>query len=102
MKIEPRPTRVRAGQVITRTHQRLIDSAIDFLQDDVHIGMPDFETDDEDQERINGTPNFEVQDDGIIEYVHTINIMAFPDEVIRVNKQTGQIVPSRNIVHEPI
>ncbi len=46
-------------------------------------------------------PKFEVQDDGIIEYMHNINIMAFPDEVIRVNKQTGQIVPLRNIVCGP-
>jgi hypothetical protein len=41
-----------------------------------------------------------VQDDGIIEYMHNINIWLF--QTIRVNKQTGQIVPSRNIVHEPI
>jgi hypothetical protein len=102
MKIEPRPTRVRAGQVITRTHQRLIDLAIDSLQDDVHIGMPDLVSDVEDQERINGTPNFEVQDDGIIKYIYNINIMAFPDEVIQINKQTGHIVPLRNIVCGPI
>ncbi len=36
---------------------------------------------------INGTPKFEMRDDGIIEYMHNINIMAFPDEAIRVNKQ---------------
>ena len=28
LDIEPRPTRTRAGQVITSTHQRLIDAAI--------------------------------------------------------------------------
>jgi hypothetical protein len=101
-EIEPRPTRCRAGQIITSTHQRLIDLAIDSLQDDELIGMPDLESDDDDQESIKGTPNFEVQDDGIIEDVHTINIMAFPDEVIRINKQTGQIVPLCSIVCGPI
>jgi hypothetical protein len=59
---------------------------------------PDLESDDEDQENINGAPNFGVQDDGIID-THNINIMVFPDEVIRINKKTGQIVPLRNIVH---
>ncbi len=43
-----------------------------------------------------------MQDDGIIEYMQNINIIAFPDEVIRVNKQTGQIVPLRNVVCGPI
>jgi hypothetical protein len=43
-----------------------------------------------------------VQDDGIIEYLHNINIMAFPNEVVRVTKQTGQIVPLRNVVRGPI
>ncbi len=44
--------------------------------------MPDLVSDDhdEDQESINGIRNFEVQDDGIIENLHNINIMAFPDE----------------------
>ena len=40
MEIEPKPIRVRAGQVITRPHQRLIDLAIYSMQDDEHIGMP--------------------------------------------------------------
>ena len=43
-----------------------------------------------------------MQDDGIIEYMHNINIKAFPDEVIRINKETGQTVPLRNIVRGPI
>jgi hypothetical protein len=34
--------------------------------------------------------------------MHNINIVAFPDEGVRVSKQTGQIVPLRNIVCEPI
>jgi hypothetical protein len=40
--------------------------------------------------------------DGIIEYMHNINIMAFPDEAIQFNKQTGQIVPSHNVMCGPI
>jgi hypothetical protein len=65
--------------------------------------LPNLESDDEDQENINGAPNFGVQDDGIID-MHNINIMVFLDEVIRINKQTvtGQIVPLRNIVRGPI
>jgi hypothetical protein len=59
------------------------------LQDDKLIGMPDLESDDEDQERINVTPNIEVQDYGIIEYMHIINIVAFQIRFIRINKQTG-------------
>jgi hypothetical protein len=102
MDIEPRPTRPRAGQVMTRTHQRLIDLAIDSLPDDDYSGLPDLETDDDDQESENVIPQFEVQDDGIIEVMHNINIMTFPDEIIRTNKQTGQIVPLRNIVRGPI
>jgi hypothetical protein len=51
---------------------------------------------------MNVTTNFEVQDDGIIEYMHSINIMAFPDEAVRVNKQTAQIVPLRNLVRGSI
>jgi hypothetical protein len=62
--------------------------------------LPNLESDDEDQENINGAPNFGVQDDGITD-MHNINIMVFPDEVIRI-KQTGQIVPLRNIVRGPI
>ncbi len=49
MDNEPRPTRTRAGQVITRTHQRLIDVAIDILQKDDYSGLPDLETDDDEQ-----------------------------------------------------
>jgi hypothetical protein len=64
--------------------------------------MPYSVSDGEDQESINGTPNFEVQDDGIIECIHDITIMAFPDEIIRFDTQTGQIVPLRNIVRGPI
>ncbi len=41
--------------------------------------QPDLKSDDEDQERLNVKPNFEMQDGGIIEYMHNINIMAFPD-----------------------
>jgi hypothetical protein len=40
VEIEPKPTRGRLGQLITRTHQRLIDLAIDSSQDYEHIGMP--------------------------------------------------------------
>jgi hypothetical protein len=76
------------------------------MQNDEHIGMPNLISDDEDQESINGAPNnapnSEVQDDGIIEYMHNITIMTFPDEVIRVDKQTGHIVPLHYIVHGPI
>jgi hypothetical protein len=72
------------------------------MENDEHIGLPDLVTDDEDQESINGKPIFEVQDDGIIVYMHNIIIMTFPNEAIRVNKQTGQIVPLRNIVCGPI
>ncbi len=42
-----------------------------------------------------------MQDDGIID-MRNINIMVFSDEIIRINKQTGQIVPLRNIVRGPI
>ncbi len=38
----------------------------------------------------------------MIEFMHNINIMTFPDEIIRTNKQTRQIVPLRNIVRGPI
>ena len=43
-----------------------------------------------------------LHDDGMIEFLHNINIMTFYDEIIRTNKQTGQIVPLRNIVRGPI
>ncbi len=46
----------------------------------VHIKL---ESDDDNQESVNVAPKFELQDDGIIAYIHNINIMAFPDEVIR-------------------
>ncbi len=87
--------------MITSTHQCIIDLVIDSMQGDEHIGMPDLVSDNEDQESINGTPSFEVQDDCIIEYVHNITIMTSPDEVIRVNKQTGQIVPLHNTLCGP-
>ncbi len=35
---------IRAGQFTTRTHQRLIDLAIDSVEDDEHIGMPELVT----------------------------------------------------------
>ncbi len=38
----------------------------------------------------------------MIEFMHNINIMTFYDEIIRTDKQTGQIVPLRNIVCGPI
>ena len=38
----------------------------------------------------------------MIESMHNINIMFFPDEIVRTNKQTGQIVPLHNIVRGPI
>jgi hypothetical protein len=87
MDVEPGPTRTRAGQVITRTHQRLIDIAIDCLQEDDYSGLPNLETDDDDQEIRNVIP--QLQDDGMIEFMHNINIMTFYDEIIRTNKQTG-------------
>ncbi len=76
----------------------MIDVAIDSLQEDDYSGLPDLETDDDVQESGNGVPHFEVQGDSMIEFMHNINIMIFPDEIIRTNKQTGQIVPLRNIV----
>ncbi len=88
MDIEPRPTRTRAGQVMTRTHQRLIDLAIDSLQDEEDSGLSDLETDYDNQESVNVIPQFEVQDDSMIEFMHNINIMTFPDEIIRTNKHT--------------
>jgi hypothetical protein len=102
MDIEPRPTNSRAGQVMTRTHQRLIDLVIDSLQDEEDSGLSDLETDYDNQESVNVIPQFEVQDDSMIEFMHNINIMTFPDEIIRTNKQTDQIVPLRNIVRGQI
>ncbi len=87
---------------MTRTHQRLIDLAMDSLQDDEDSGPFDLETNDDDQESGNLIPQFEVQDDGVFEFMHNINITIFPDEVIRTNKQTGQIVPIRNIMRGQI
>jgi hypothetical protein len=75
----------------------LIDLAKDSLQEDDYSGLPDLETDDDDQESVYVIPQFEVQDDGMIEFMHSINIMTFPDEIIRTNKQTGHIVPLHNI-----
>ena len=102
MDVEPGPTRTRAGQVVTRTHQRLINAAIDSLQEDDYSGLPDLESDDDEQGSKNVVPRFEVQDDGMIEFMHNINIMPFPDEIIRTNKQTSQIVLLCNIVRGPI
>ncbi len=93
MDVEPGPTRTRAGHVVL---------AIDSLQEDDYSGLPDLETDDDDKESVNVIPQFEVQDDGMIEFMHDINIMTFPDEIIRTNKQIGQIVPLRSIVRGPI
>ncbi len=70
----------------------MIDLAIDSLQDDDYSGLPYLETNDDDQESVNVIAQSEVQDDGIIEFMHNINIMTSPDEIIRINKQTGQIV----------
>jgi hypothetical protein len=80
----------------------LIDIAIDSLQEDDYSGLPNLETDDDDQESGNVIPQFEVQDDGMIEFMHNINILTFYNEIIRTNKQTGQIVPLRNIMRGPI
>jgi hypothetical protein len=76
-----------------RTHQPLIDLSMDSLQDDDDSGPLDLETDDDDQKCVNVIPQFEVQHGGIIEFMHNINIMAFPDEVIRTNKQTVRVCP---------
>jgi hypothetical protein len=80
----------------------LIDLAIGSLQEDDYSGLPDLDTDDDHQESVNIVPQFEVQDDAMIEFMHNINIMIFPDEIIWTNKQTGQIVPLRNNVRGPI
>jgi hypothetical protein len=60
------------------------------------------ETDDDEQGSENVVPRFEGQDDSMIEFMHNINIMHFPNGIIRTNKQTGQIVLLRNIVSGPI
>ncbi len=75
---------------------------MDSLQDDEDSGPPDLESDDDYQESVNVIPQFEVQDDGIIVFMHNIKIITFPDEIIRTNKQTGQIVPLHNILRGPI
>jgi hypothetical protein len=102
LEVEPRPIRIRAGRVMTRTHQRLIDVAIDSLPDDEGSDPPDLESDDDEQGTENVAPQFAAQDDGMIEFMHDINIMQFPDEIIRTHKQTGKIVLLRNIVRGPI
>jgi hypothetical protein len=104
LEVEPRPIRIKAlaGRVMTRTHQRLIDVAIDSLQDDEDSGPPDLESDYDEQGTENVAPQLAVQDDGMIEFMHNINIMQYPDEIIRSHKQTNQIVLLRNIVHGPI
>jgi hypothetical protein len=66
--------------------------------DDEHIGVPELIGADEDQESFNEVLNFGVQDDGIIDYMHNIIIMTYPDEIIRTSRKTRQIVPLRNIV----
>jgi hypothetical protein len=45
--VEPRPIRTRAGQVRTRTHQRLINVVIDSLQDNEDSGPSNLESDDD-------------------------------------------------------
>ncbi len=62
----------------------------------VAVTLPNLETDDDDQESVNNISQFEVQDDGMIGFMHNINIMTFPDEIIRTHKQTGQTVPLHN------
>ncbi len=49
--------------------------------------------DDEDQEYVNGVPNFEAHDNCIIDFMHTIAVMDFPDEAIRIKKQERNTVP---------
>ena len=73
MDVEPRPTRTRAGQVVSR----LIDLGIDSLQEDEYSGLPNLETDYDHQESGNVITQFEVQYDGMIEFIHNINIMTF-------------------------
>jgi hypothetical protein len=84
LEVEPKPTRTRAGQVVTRTHQRLIYAAIDSLQEDDYSGLPDLESDDDEQGSENVVPRFTVQDDGMIEFMHNINIMHFTSKPARL------------------
>jgi hypothetical protein len=72
------------------------------LQEDDYSGLPDLEPADDEQGNENVVPRFALQDDGMIEFMHNINIMHFPDEIIRTYKQTGQIVLLRNIMRGPI
>ncbi len=102
MDVEPWPTGTRAEQVVTRAHQQLIDIAINSLQEDDYSGLPVLETDDDEQQSVNNVPQFAVQDDSMIEFMHNINKMIFPDKTIQTNKQTGQIVPLCNIQCGPI
>jgi hypothetical protein len=88
--------------VVTRAHQQLIDIAINSLQEDDYSGLPVLETDDDEQQSVNNVPQFAVQDDSMIEFMHNINKMIFPDKTIQTNKQTGQIVPLCNIQCGPI
>ena len=60
LEVEPRPIRIRAGRMMTRNHQRLIDVAIDSLQDDDDSGPPGLESWDDEQETENVAPQFEV------------------------------------------
>jgi hypothetical protein len=57
--------------------------AIDSLQEDDYSGLPDLETDDDEQGSENVVPRFEVQDDGMIEFMRNIHIMLFSDGIIR-------------------
>jgi hypothetical protein len=93
MDVEPGPTRTGAGQVVTRTHQRLIDLAIDYLQEEDYGGLPHLETDDDDEESVNVLPQFEVLDDDMIEFMQNINIMIFPDEIIGLTSKPVRLYP---------
>jgi hypothetical protein len=57
------------------------------LQDDEVSGQPNLESDDDEQGNENVAPQFAVQDDGMIEFMHNINIMHFPDEIIRLTSK---------------
>ncbi len=61
MDVGPSPMRTSAGQVMTRTHQRLINIAINSLQEDEYSGLPNLETVDDHQESGNVITQFEVQ-----------------------------------------
>ncbi len=56
--VEPKSAMIRAEQVISRTHQRLISMTIDSMENNERLGLPDLVTGNEDQESITGTPNF--------------------------------------------